>query len=205
VFRLVEGRSSGKVHGLRLFLFSPFFMQDVPPLSVVRPEANNPLRRVLGRGTAFGTSPSPVRLHGTRRRHFVPFARRIPTAFSTAWFHGEVSRLIFELLSEFFSLAAQRQLLCGCVASYQSFGEFARFHPHWHVQVLATPRAAYAWWFRRVGSIRLSALGLRRWFVEALAGIHSDPVWAEPKGSAKHKAHRAGPSCDDPVVGPFRI
>ena len=49
---------------------------------------------------------------------------------------GEVSRLIFELLSGFFSLAAQRQLLCGCVASYQSFGEFARFHPHWHVLVL---------------------------------------------------------------------
>ena len=49
---------------------------------------------------------------------------------------GEVCRLIFELLSGFFSLAAQRQLLCGCVASYQSFGEFARFHPHWHVLVL---------------------------------------------------------------------
>jgi len=50
--------------------------------------------------------------------------------------YGEVSRLIFELLSSFFSLAAQRELQCGCVASYQSFGEFARFHPHWHVLVL---------------------------------------------------------------------
>jgi len=49
---------------------------------------------------------------------------------------GEVSRLIFELLWGFFNLAAQRRLLCGCVASYQSFGEFARFHPHWHVLVL---------------------------------------------------------------------
>ena len=49
---------------------------------------------------------------------------------------GEVSRLIFELLSGFFSLAAQRELQCACVASYQSFGEFARFHPHWHVLVL---------------------------------------------------------------------
>ena len=49
---------------------------------------------------------------------------------------GEVSKLIFELLSGFFSLAAQRKLQCACVASYQSFGEFARFHPHWHVLVL---------------------------------------------------------------------
>lgn len=49
---------------------------------------------------------------------------------------GEVSKLIFSLLAEFFSLAAGQQLLCACVVSYQSFGEFARFHPHWHVLVL---------------------------------------------------------------------
>jgi len=49
---------------------------------------------------------------------------------------GEVSRLIFSLLSDFFSLVAGRSLLCACVVSYQSFGEFARFHPHWHVLVL---------------------------------------------------------------------
>ena len=40
---------------------------------------------------------------------------------------GEVSRLIFSLLSGFFSLVAGRSLLCACVVSYQSFGEFARF------------------------------------------------------------------------------
>ena len=49
---------------------------------------------------------------------------------------GEVSRLVFSLLSDFFSLAAGQELLCACVVSYQSFGEFARFHPHWHVLVL---------------------------------------------------------------------
>jgi len=49
---------------------------------------------------------------------------------------GEVSRLLFSLLSEFFSLAAGQELLSACVVSYQSFGEFARFHPHWHVLVL---------------------------------------------------------------------
>jgi hypothetical protein len=49
---------------------------------------------------------------------------------------GDVSKLIFSLLSEFFSLAAGQALLCACVVSYQSFGEFARFHPHWHVLVL---------------------------------------------------------------------
>jgi hypothetical protein len=43
--------------------------------------------------------------------------------------YGEVSKLIFELLSEFFSPAAQRELQCACVASYQSFGEFTPFHP----------------------------------------------------------------------------
>ena len=49
---------------------------------------------------------------------------------------GEVSRLIFSLLSEFFALAAGQELLCASVVSYQSFGEFARFYPHWHVLVL---------------------------------------------------------------------
>ena len=38
---------------------------------------------------------------------------------------GEVSKLIFTLLSEFFSLAAGRPLLCACVVSYQSFGGLA--------------------------------------------------------------------------------
>ena len=81
--------------------------------------------------------PHPtVRFHGSRQRHYVPYARRIPAVFSKACFLGEVSKLIFELLSGFFSLAAQRELQCACVASYQSFGEFARFHPHWHVLVL---------------------------------------------------------------------
>lgn len=49
---------------------------------------------------------------------------------------GEVSKLIFSLLSKFFSLAAGQELLGACVVSYQSFGEFVRFHPHWHVLVL---------------------------------------------------------------------
>jgi predicted Zn-ribbon and HTH transcriptional regulator len=49
---------------------------------------------------------------------------------------GEVSRRIADLLSGFFSEAAGRSLQCGCVVSFQSFGEFARFHPHWHVLVL---------------------------------------------------------------------
>jgi hypothetical protein len=59
-----------------------------------------------------------------------------------AWFKndrelfGEVSRLILSLLSDFFSLAAGRNLQCAMVVSYQSFGELARFHPHWHVLVL---------------------------------------------------------------------
>lgn len=59
---------------------------------------------------------------------------------------GEVSRLIFSLLSEFFSLAAGQELPGACVVSYQSFGEYARFHPHWHVLVDATTvEAPDAW------------------------------------------------------------
>ncbi|WP_211233429.1 IS91 family transposase [Salinispira pacifica] len=49
---------------------------------------------------------------------------------------GLVSKLIFSLLSEYFSLVAGKTLQSGCVVSFQSFGEFARFHPHWHVIVL---------------------------------------------------------------------
>ena len=49
---------------------------------------------------------------------------------------GEVSRLIHELLSGFFSIAAGEPLQCGVVVSYQTFGEFAHFHSHWHVLVL---------------------------------------------------------------------
>jgi len=60
-------------------------------------------------------------------RHSFKFDKRL---------FGEVSKLIFSLLSEFFSLAAGQELLCACVISYQSFGEFARFHPHWHVMAL---------------------------------------------------------------------
>ncbi len=56
---------------------------------------------------------------------------------------GEVSRLLFSLLSEFFSLAAGQELLCTCFVSYQSFGEFARFHPHWHVLVLEGLQRSY--------------------------------------------------------------
>jgi len=47
-----------------------------------------------------------------------------------------------------------------------------------------------------MGPIRLFAFGVRRWFVEALAGIHSGPVF-------EAEAHRAGPGIDDSVVDPF--
>jgi hypothetical protein len=40
------------------------------------------------------------------------------------------------LLTEYYSLVAGKELQSGCVVSFQSFGEFARFHPHWHVIVL---------------------------------------------------------------------
>ncbi len=40
------------------------------------------------------------------------------------------------LYAEYLAEELLLELQCACVASYQSFGEFARFHPHWHVLVL---------------------------------------------------------------------
>ena len=76
-----------------------------------------------------------LRASSVRRFFTIPKILRHSFKFDKRLF-GEVSKLIFSLLSEFFSLAAGQELLCACVISYQSFGEFARFHPHWHVMAL---------------------------------------------------------------------
>jgi len=76
-----------------------------------------------------------LRASSVRRFFTIPKILRHSFKFDKRLF-GEVSKLIFSLLSEFFSLAAGQELLCACVISYQSFGEFARFHPHWHVLAL---------------------------------------------------------------------
>ena len=49
---------------------------------------------------------------------------------------AEVSRLIYEILREFYHEAAGRPLLTGMVIAHQSFGDQLRWNPHFHAIVL---------------------------------------------------------------------
>jgi hypothetical protein len=49
---------------------------------------------------------------------------------------AEVEKLIFVLISEYYSEVAGRTISTGMVSSHQTFGEFATFHPHWHTIIL---------------------------------------------------------------------
>jgi DNA-directed RNA polymerase subunit RPC12/RpoP len=49
---------------------------------------------------------------------------------------ADIGRLLFDILSRFFSQAAGRTLRCAMVSSHQTFGEFGVWHPHWHSIVL---------------------------------------------------------------------
>jgi len=46
--------------------------------------------------------------------------------------HGEISRLIYGLVSDFVTEAAGRPLGTAGILVFQSSGSFYRFHPHWH-------------------------------------------------------------------------
>ena len=50
--------------------------------------------------------------------------------------HAELSKLMFCLLSDYFSEAARRKIAAGMVSSLQTFGEYASWNPHWHTIVL---------------------------------------------------------------------
>jgi hypothetical protein len=49
---------------------------------------------------------------------------------------AEVSRLIYNILREFYHEAAGRQLLTGMVIAHQTFGDMLRWNPHFHAIVL---------------------------------------------------------------------
>jgi hypothetical protein len=49
---------------------------------------------------------------------------------------AEVSRLIYNILREFYQEAAGRQLLTGMVIAHQTFGDMLRWNPHFHAIVL---------------------------------------------------------------------
>jgi len=49
---------------------------------------------------------------------------------------AEVSRLIYDILGEFYCAAAGRPLLTGIVVAHQTFGDMLRWNPHFHAIVL---------------------------------------------------------------------
>ena len=50
--------------------------------------------------------------------------------------HAELSRLMFSLISSYFSEAAGTAVTAGMVSSLQTFGEYVSWNPHWHTIVL---------------------------------------------------------------------
>ena len=71
-------------------------------------------------------------------RHFV---FTMPKALRPSFRHdrrlfAEVSRLIYDILREFYHEAASRTLLTGMVIAHQTFGDMLRWNPHFHAIVL---------------------------------------------------------------------
>ncbi len=46
--------------------------------------------------------------------------------------YADIGRLIFEILSSYFSQASGRPIQGAMVSSHQTFGQFAVWNPHWH-------------------------------------------------------------------------
>jgi hypothetical protein len=46
--------------------------------------------------------------------------------------HGEISRLLYELVCDFMTAAAGKPIRTAAVMVFQSSGQFARCNPHWH-------------------------------------------------------------------------
>ena len=49
---------------------------------------------------------------------------------------ADIGRLIFDILTSYFSQAAGRPIRGAMVSSHQTFGSFAVWNPHWHTIVL---------------------------------------------------------------------
>ena len=69
------------------------------------------------------------------------FVFTIPKALRPYFRHdrrlfAEVSRLIYDILREFYHEAAGRPLLTGIVVAHQTFGDMLRWNPHFHAIVL---------------------------------------------------------------------
>jgi len=65
------------------------------------------------------------------------FVFTIPKCLRPYFIHNrtlfsDISRLIFNLIQEYYNEAADRKITSGLVLSHQTAGDFARIHPHWH-------------------------------------------------------------------------
>ncbi|MGO9309706.1 MAG: hypothetical protein ACLQDL_11870 [Spirochaetia bacterium] len=49
---------------------------------------------------------------------------------------ADIGRLLFDILTRYFTQAAGRSICTAMVSCHQAFGEFAAWHPHWHAIVL---------------------------------------------------------------------
>jgi hypothetical protein len=49
---------------------------------------------------------------------------------------ADIGRLLFDVLTRYFTQAAGRSIHTAMVSSHPTFGEFAAWHPHWHAIVL---------------------------------------------------------------------
>jgi hypothetical protein len=87
------------------------------------------VKKVRGRASALPEDGAPQNASGLGA-HLRVFLRHDQRLFA------DLARLIFSLISEFYSTAAGKPILSAAVAAYQRFGSFAVWNPHWHTIVL---------------------------------------------------------------------
>jgi hypothetical protein len=45
---------------------------------------------------------------------------------------SDISTLIFDMIQLYYDEVSSKKIKTGLILSYQTSGDFARFHPHWH-------------------------------------------------------------------------
>jgi hypothetical protein len=84
---------------------------------------------------------------------------------------AEVSRLIYDILRDFYREAAGRQLLTGMVIAHQTFGDQLRFNPHFHAIVLEGGfDEEGTFFFIPFSGLQSMVEVFRRWVIKLLVG-----------------------------------
>jgi hypothetical protein len=107
---------------------------------------------------------------------------------------AEVSRLIYDILRDFYREAAGRQLLTGMVIAHQTFGDQLRFNPHFHAIVLEGGfDEEGTFFFIPFSGLQSMVEVFRRWMIKLLVG-HGwiDPLKVDKKLSTIYKGKRYG-------------